>query len=123
MFQNASNFNGDISSWDTSSVADMSYMFRGTSIFNQDIGGWDTLHENLMTKTDEKRNLVRGERLNINTSNSIIYGEEGKLIATVGLDDIVIVDTKDALLVCSKSKAQDIRKVIKELETRGRKYL
>ncbi len=89
----------------------------------KDIGGWDTLHENLMTKTDEKRNLVRGERLNINTSNSIIYGEEGKLIATVGLDDIVIVDTKDALLVCSKSKAQNIKKVIKELEVRGKKYL
>ena len=89
----------------------------------KDIGAWDTLHENLMTKTDEKRNLVRGERLNIDTSNSIIYGEEGKLIATVGLDDVVIVDTKDALLVCSKARAQDIKKVIKELATRGKKYL
>ncbi len=89
----------------------------------KDIGAWDTLHENLMTKTDEKRNLVRGERLNIDTSNSIIYGEEGKLIATVGLDDVVIVDTKDALLVCSKSRAQDIKKVIEELEIRGKKYL
>ncbi len=89
----------------------------------KDIGAWDTLHENLMTKTDEKRNLVRGERLNIDTSNSIIYGENEKLIATVGLDDVVIVDTKDALLVCSKSKAQDVKKVIEELERRGKKYL
>jgi mannose-1-phosphate guanylyltransferase len=89
----------------------------------KDIGAWDTLHENLMTKTDEKRNLVRGERLNIDTSNSIIYGGEEKLIATIGLEDIVIVDTKDALLVCSKSKAQDIKKLIKELEERGKKYL
>ena len=89
----------------------------------KDIGAWDTLHENLMTKTDEKRNLVRGERLNIQTSNSIIYGEDSKLIATVGLDDVVIVDTEDALLVCSKSKAQDIKKVIEELEIRGKKYL
>ncbi len=89
----------------------------------KDIGGWDTLHENLMTKTDEKRNLVQGERLNIATSNSIIYGKEGKVIATVGLDDVVIVDTEDALLVCSKAKVQDIKKVIKELEVRGKKYL
>jgi len=89
----------------------------------KDIGAWDTLHENLMTKTDEKRNLVRGERLNIDTSNSIIYGEEGKLIATVGLDDVVIIDTKDALLVCSKARAQDVKKVIEELAVRGRKYL
>jgi mannose-1-phosphate guanylyltransferase len=89
----------------------------------KDIGAWDTLHENLMTKTDEKRNLVRGERLNINTANSIIYGENEKLIATVGLEDIVIIDTKDALLVCSKSKAQDVKKVIDELKIRGKKYL
>ena len=89
----------------------------------KDIGAWDTLHENLMTKTDEKRNLVRGERLNIDTSNSIIYGENEKLIATVGLDDIVVIDTKDALLVCSKSKAQDVKKVIDELKIRGKKYL
>jgi len=89
----------------------------------KDIGDWETLHENLMTKTDEKRNLVRGERLNIDTSNSIIYGENGRLVATVGLDDVVIVDTKDALLVCSKSKAKEIKKVIKELEERGKKYL
>jgi len=89
----------------------------------KDIGAWDTLHENLMTKTDEKRNLVRGERLNIDTSNSIIYGTDEKLIATVGLEDIVVVDTKDALLICSKSKAQDIKKVIEELEERGKKYL
>jgi mannose-1-phosphate guanylyltransferase len=61
--------------------------------------------------------------LNIDTSNSIIYGGEEKLIATIGLEDIVIVDTKDALLVCSKSKAQDIKKLIKELEERGKKYL
>jgi mannose-1-phosphate guanylyltransferase len=89
----------------------------------KDIGAWDTLHENLMTKTDEKRNLVRGERLNIDTANSIIYGENEKLIATVGLDDVVIIDTKDALLVCSKSKAQDVKKVIDELKIRGKKYL
>jgi len=89
----------------------------------KDIGAWDTLHENLMTKTDEKRNLVKGERLNIDTSNSIIYGENEKLIATVGLDDIIIVDTKDALLVCSKSKAQEVKKVINELKIRGKRYL
>jgi mannose-1-phosphate guanylyltransferase len=89
----------------------------------KDIGAWDTLHENLMTKTDERRNLVRGERLNIDTSGCIIYGQEGKLIATVGLDDIVIVDTPDALLVCPKSRAQDVKKVVEELKERGEKYV
>ncbi|MFW5884858.1 MAG: mannose-1-phosphate guanylyltransferase [Patescibacteria group bacterium] len=89
----------------------------------KDIGAWDTLHENLMTKTDEKRNLVRGERLNIDTAGSVIYGGDNKLIATVGLDDMVIVDTEDVLLVCPKSRAQDVKKIIEELKERGGKYL
>jgi mannose-1-phosphate guanylyltransferase len=89
----------------------------------KDIGAWDTLHENLMTKTDERRNLVRGERLNIDTSGSIIYGQDGKLVATIGVDDLVVVDTKDALLICPKSRAQEVKKVIEELKERGEKYV
>lgn len=89
----------------------------------KDIGAWDTLHENLMTKTDERRNLVKGERLNIETSGCIIYGTEGKLIATVGVDDLVIIDTKDSLLICPKSRAQDVKKVVEELREREERYL
>jgi mannose-1-phosphate guanylyltransferase len=89
----------------------------------KDIGAWDTLHENLMTKTDERRNLVKGERLNIDTSGCIIYGQEGKLIATIGVDDLVIIDTKDSLLVCPKSRAQEVKKVVEELKERGERYL
>jgi mannose-1-phosphate guanylyltransferase len=89
----------------------------------KDIGAWDTLHENLLTKTDEKRNLVRGERLNIDTCGCIIYGGEKKLIATVGIDDLVIIDTEDALLICPKGRSQEVKKVVEELKERGGKYL
>ncbi len=89
----------------------------------KDIGAWDTLHENLMTKTDERRNLVKGERLNIDTSGCIIYGQEGKMVATIGIDDLVVIDTKDALLVCPKSRAQDVKKIVEELKERGERYL
>jgi len=89
----------------------------------KDIGTWDTLHENLLTKTDERRNLVRGERLNIDTSGCIIYGKDNKLIATVGVDDLVIIDTDDALLICPKSRAQDVKKAVEELKARGGRYL
>lgn len=89
----------------------------------KDIGAWDTLHENLMTKTDERRNLVRGERLNIDTSGCVIYGNDNKLVATVGVDDMIIVDTKDALLVCPKSRAQEVKNLVEELKERGGKYV
>ncbi|MFZ2226095.1 MAG: sugar phosphate nucleotidyltransferase [Candidatus Moraniibacteriota bacterium] len=89
----------------------------------KDIGAWDTLHENMLTKTDERRNLVRGERLNIDTSGCIIYGGDKKLIATVGLDDLVIIDTEDALLICPKGRSQEVKKVVEELKERGGKYL
>ena len=89
----------------------------------KDIGAWDTLHENLMTKTDEHRNLVRGDRLNLDTSNCVIYGSDKKLIATVGVDDLVIVDTEDALLVCPKSQAPEVKKIVEELKDRGGKYI
>jgi mannose-1-phosphate guanylyltransferase len=88
-----------------------------------DIGAWDTLHENMLTKTDERRNLVRGERLNIDTSGCLIFGKDKKLIATVGVDDLVIIDTDDALLVCPKARAQDVKKAVEELKSRGGKYL
>lgn len=89
----------------------------------KDIGAWDTLHENLMTKTDEQRNLVRGERLNLDTSNCVIYGKDGKLIATVGVDDLIIIDTEDALLVCPKSRASEVKKIVEELKERGGRYI
>lgn len=89
----------------------------------KDIGTWDTLHENLMTKTDERRNLVRGERLNLDTAGCVIYGSDSKLIATIGVDDLVIIDTDDALLVCPKSRAQEVKKLVEELKDRGGRYL
>ena len=88
-----------------------------------DIGAWDTLYENMLTKTDEKRNMVVGDRLNIDTSGCIIYGKENKMIATIGIDNLVIIDTDDALLICPKSRAQEVKKVVAELKLRGGKYL
>lgn len=89
-----------------------------------DIGAWDTLHQNMLVNSDEKSNVfLGGERVNIDTSGCLVYGQEGKMIVTIGADDLVIVDTDDALLVCPKSRAQDVKKVVEELKKRGKKYL
>jgi len=107
----------------TEKIANQEVMIIQGEFDWKDIGAWDTLHENLLTKTDERRNLVKGERLNIDTSGCIIYGKDDKLIATIGLDDLVVVDTEDALLICPKSRAQEVKKVVEELKERGGKYL
>jgi len=88
-----------------------------------DLGAWDTLYQNMLIKTDEKKNIVKGDRLNIDTSGCLIFGRDKKIIVTLGVDDLVIVDTEDALLICPKSRAQEVKKVVDELKLRGGKYL
>ena len=87
----------------------------------RDIGTWDTLYENLLPQADERKNIVKANAVTQDTSGTMIYGNKDKLIATIGVDDMVIVDTNDALLVCPKSRAQDVKKIIEELKKRGDK--
>ena len=89
-----------------------------------DIGAWDTLYQNMLVKSDDNNNvIVGGKHVNIDTSGSLIYGPEGKMITTIGIDDLVIVDTEDALLVSTKSRAQEVKKIIEKLKEKDKKYL
>jgi len=81
-----------------------------------DIGTWASLGE--VREHDEHGNAVWGEHVGIDTSGSIVHAPE-KLVATIGLEDVVVVVTEDAVLVCRKDRAQDVRKVVEELERRG----
>ncbi|MEK7529111.1 MAG: sugar phosphate nucleotidyltransferase [Patescibacteria group bacterium] len=86
-----------------------------------DIGNWAALHEEASNGGEE--NVVHGEHIGIGTKGSVIYGKKGKMIATIGLEDMVIVDTDDALLVCPKSKSSDVRKIVEELKRQNKKDL
>ncbi len=89
-----------------------------------DIGAWDTLHQNMLASSDEYSNVVMGSKHeNLDTSGSLIYGPKGKMIATIGIDDLVIVDTEDALLVSTKSRAQDVKKIVEKLKEKEKKFL
>lgn len=81
-----------------------------------DVGSWDAL--GALFPMDDNGNIVKSEYIGIDTKGCIVYGNKGKLIATVGIDDVIVVDTDDALLVCSKSKAQDVKKVVDTLKER-----
>jgi len=82
-----------------------------------DIGSWATVHD--IAPSDEVGNSIRGLHLGIDTSNSLVLGQNGKVIATIGVDDLVIVDTERALLVCRKDRAQDVKKIVDALKERG----
>ena len=92
-----------------------------------DIGNWETLHDLLADGNDDPSRVVTSAKHHIDIDSEgcmIKASDDQKLIATVGLKDIVIVDTADSLLVLHKDHTQDIKAVIEELKQRGLdKYL
>lgn len=85
-----------------------------------DVGSWLAVER--VNHTNEYGNVVKGDVVSINTKNSTVLGGK-RLIATVGIEDIVVVDTNDALLICAKDSTQDIKKVIENLKICNRNEL
>ena len=83
-----------------------------------DLGSWDALWE--VSAKDANGNAVRGEFIGIDAADSLVHSP-GKLVALVGVRDLLVVETEDALLVCRRGRSQDVRKVVEEIEKRGRK--
>jgi mannose-1-phosphate guanylyltransferase len=81
-----------------------------------DLGSWPALER--IKKVDEQGNVVVGKHYGIDTKNSIIHSTD-KVITTIGLDNIVIVNTEDAVLICDKKRAQDVKKIREILSEEG----
>lgn len=89
-----------------------------------DIGSWSTLYDQLLDKADNDKNLIKANLVHRDTKNCLIYGPKNKLISTMGIDNMVIIDTKDALLVCKKNQSHHVKKIVKILKEEGReRYL
>ncbi|QDU87874.1 Mannose-1-phosphate guanylyltransferase [Pirellulimonas nuda] len=82
-----------------------------------DLGGWQSLQRRL--GEDENGNTIVGKHIGLNTTGSIVRSDDNHLVVTLGLKDCIVVHTPDATLVASKHDEESIRKVVKELETRG----
>lgn len=85
-----------------------------------DVGSFDML--SVLHDADEQGNVKVGDSVSIDSTNCITFSE-GRLIATIGLDNVVVIETRDAVLVCDKSKVQDVKKVVDVLKESGRKEL
>lgn len=81
-----------------------------------DVGSWSALYD--ISKKDENQNVIKGDVIALDTTSSYIRGGK-RTIATIGLDDVVIVDSDDGLLVAAKGKIQDVKKVAEEMKKRG----
>ncbi len=88
-----------------------------------DVGSWASLYEVL--KLDKFGNGFKGrqpERVSLDTHNTLVYSD--KLTVTIGVNDIIVIETPDALLICHKDRAQDVKEVVNHLlTTKNYKYL
>ena len=67
--------------------------------------------------------VKEGEALVFDAKNTVVLATAGRPVAVIGLDDVIVVDAGDAVLVCRKDRAQDVRKAVDELARRGREDL
>ncbi len=82
-----------------------------------DVGSWSSLHEAIAQ--DANGNVARGDVLVEDTNNCYLYSES-RLVAAVGLQDHIVVETKDAVFVAPKHKVQDVKKLVAKLKAEGR---
>ena len=103
--------------------ADNVIMFLGQNLDWSDVGAWDawldTANKSII---DQDNNVSFGEVEFINSKGCSVYSEN-KFVAALGLEDLVIVETKDALLVCPRDKSQDVKKIIEKLKSENKMNL
>jgi mannose-1-phosphate guanylyltransferase len=83
-----------------------------------DVGSFAALPE--VRPTDHLGNVAEGDALVIDGRNNVVLATRTRPVAVVGIDGVVVVDAGDAILVCRKERAQDVRKAVDELARRGR---
>jgi len=85
----------------------------GCDIGWSDVGSWDAVSE--LSPADNDGNRMFGDAMMINTKNCYIHSED-RLVATLGVDGLIIVDTPDALLVSDREHSQDVKKIVEKLK-------
>lgn len=87
-----------------------------------DVGSFESLHEHLLNTNPSVRNgtnVLIGDVISENTKESYVYTETS-MVATIGVSDLVVVNTADALLICNKNNTQDVKRVVSLLKEKNR---
>lgn len=85
-----------------------------------DVGSWDMM--DVLHTPDENKNVLVGDAIAVDVKDTVIYSSS-KTVVAVGVENLVIVETPDAIMVCQKDKAQDVKKIVDELNALNRKEL
>ena len=111
----------------TSESIDFGIMEKASDIYTNpgsfgwdDVGSWLAVER--INETDDDKNYIDGDVITVDSKRTTVCGGK-RLIAAIGTRDIVIVDTDDVLLVCSKNSTQDVKKAIAQLKEQGRTEL
>jgi len=84
-----------------------------------DVGSWSALPEVIDADPAGNVSIATAGLISIDSTDSLVYGN-GKMAALVGVDNLIVVDTPDAILVCRKDRAQDVKKVVESIQQSGR---
>ena len=95
-------------------------MEKASQVFNieadvgwDDVGGWPSVAKYF--PQDDNGNAVRGDSTSVDSANNIVFSAGGKRIALIGVEDLIVVETDDAILVADRNKADDIKKLVDQL--------
>ncbi len=82
-----------------------------------DVGAWSAVWE--VSQQDENNNVLRGDTLTHNANNNLVYAES-RLVTLVGVENLTVVETKDAVLVAHRDQVQDVKHIVGQLQTQQR---
>jgi mannose-1-phosphate guanylyltransferase / mannose-6-phosphate isomerase len=81
-----------------------------------DLSSFDDIYKAF--EKDDFNNIIDSNHIVIDSSNNLVYSEHGKLVAAIGIEDLIVVDNRDALLICKKDSSQKVKEVVDILKTR-----
>lgn len=82
-----------------------------------DVGSWSALWD--IQNKDDQGNVIQGDVITVKSQNNYVFSES-RLVSLLGVDNLVVIETKDAILVADKSKVQDIKKIVETIKEQGR---
>ena len=94
-------------------------MLVPSSFYWTDLGSWDALGD--IIPKDKNGNIASADVLNFDSQGVCVFSRGNRLISTIGLNNVVIADTPDALLVCDRNSTQDVKQVVEKLKNLNRK--